>query len=195
MTTPTLVEALRLILLVEGAEAKSQTAAIARNALAAHDAQPAPVAAVQAVPVWPAEVTAWLLAEREARAACKTLNDRLQAAKDYDFGLVDCNPQYQAMTQAQNKAHRLIGAMFDALESAAARPIAQAAQRDALDAQRYRALRAGHAQAMCASLYGQDVPCDTPADWGRELDEWADAELSTDSLDAARASIEGAAKP
>lgn len=44
------------------------------------------------------------------------------------------------------------------------------------DADRYAVLRGKHAQSLCADLYGQDTPCDLPADWGRELDEWLDAE-------------------
>jgi hypothetical protein len=46
------------------------------------------------------------------------------------------------------------------------------------DAERYRALRAAHAQELCVALYGQDTPFDVPANWSREIDEWVDAELA-----------------
>ena len=55
---------------------------------------------------------------------------------------------------------------------------AVAAEQMQKDAQRYRWLRDKHAQALCGALYGQDVPCDLPADWGRELDEWVDADAA-----------------
>jgi hypothetical protein len=55
------------------------------------------------------------------------------------------------------------------------------------DAERYRTLRAKYAQELCLSVYGQEEPYATPADWSRELDEWVDEDMAFKSPQPERA--------
>lgn len=80
----------------------------------------------------PQAVLDWVAAESARIAAVHTYNAALEAAKKFDFGHVDVNPQFQKMTETGNAAHRLLAPMHTALMAAlaATQPTAPTEQAD-----------------------------------------------------------------